>query len=156
MPALARLFGLVLLALVLPVWGAWAQDPIINYERSDPEMSAAIATAVRRLPDFLAALQSGSGSDFHVKVPIRHPGGREHIWMGAVQVAGDSFTGRIANEPVHLPDLRKGSPYQVRQSEISDWYFMRDGKMHGSYTTRVMLGRMPPRDAERLRAILAP
>lgn len=33
---------------------------------------------------------------------------------------------------------------------------MREGMMHGSYTTRAMLDRMRPEDAVRLRAVLAP
>jgi uncharacterized protein YegJ (DUF2314 family) len=105
---------------------------------------------------FLEALSKGADTDFTLKVPLPYAGGRELIWMGDVRVEGDEFTGRIANAPVHQRVIREGSPHRVKQTEIVDWYFMRDGKMHGSYTTRVMLKRMPPEQAERLRAILAP
>lgn len=152
--------GLVLFtALILPLSPATARagDPIINYNRDDPAMKAANRTALRRLPEFLSTLSSGAGEDFHVKVPIPYGGGRrEHIWMGGVTVEGEAFVGRIANDPVHLDIVRKGSPYRIAQTEISDWYYVRAGRMHGSFTTRVMLERLPPEQAAAISATLAP
>jgi uncharacterized protein YegJ (DUF2314 family) len=151
---IARITAWVLLAFWVQVAATNAQ--VIDYKRGDPEMSEAISMASRTLPIFLQALARGTAEDFNLKIPLPHKGGRELIWMNEVRVDGKHFVGRIANTPVHQDRIHKGSPYRVRQSEIIDWYFMRDGKMHGSYTTRVMLKRMPPERARELQGILAP
>jgi uncharacterized protein YegJ (DUF2314 family) len=38
---------------------------------------------------------------------------------------------------------------------MSDWMFMRDGKMHGNYTMRPLLKTMPAEQAAKLRSMLA-
>ena len=52
--------------------------------------------------------------------------------------------------------LVKGSPYRAGSAMISDWGYVRDGRMYGNYTTRVMLKRIPAEQAEGLRKILSP
>jgi uncharacterized protein YegJ (DUF2314 family) len=138
------------------IGAARAQDPLINYQREDREMNAAIAQAGRTLPQFLKALRDGSAAGFFVKAPIPHAGGREHIWVRNVREDGDEFVGEIDNNPVHLTNVRKGSPWRIKQSEISDWYFVRDGLMHGAWTLRVMVKRMSPAEAAAMRRRLAP
>jgi uncharacterized protein YegJ (DUF2314 family) len=133
-----------------------ASAQIINYERGDPEMAAAYRDALRTLPLFVEALKKGTAEQFHVKVPLAREGGREIIWMGDVKIEGEEFVGRIANVPRHQKEIVKGSPYRLKQEDIIDWYFMRDGKMHGSFSTRVMLKRMPPEQAKEMQKILAP
>lgn len=107
---LALVIAAVATLLLFAAAPARAQDPVIDYETSDPAMSAAIAEARRTLPSFLAAMKAGGNSGFSVKVAIPHAGGREHIWMGNVRIAGGHFTGRLANEPVHLRKLKKVRP----------------------------------------------
>ncbi len=135
---------------------ARAQDPLINYAREDREMNAAIAQAVRTLPQFRRAIEEGSATGYFVKVPIAHADGREHIWVRNVRAEGDEFVGEIDNNPVHLTNVRKGSPWRMKQAEISDWYFLRDGLMHGAWTLRVMVKRMSPAEAAAMRRRLAP
>lgn len=149
---LARIAAVVLLCLA----PGFAAAQVINYQRSDPEMAAAYKEALRTFPIFVDALEKNAASDFHVKVPLPYAQGRELIWMGDVKIEGDGLVGRIANVPVHQKEIQKGSPHRLKQADIIDWYFMRDGKMHGSFSTRVMLKRMPPDRAEQLERILAP
>ena len=40
--------------------------------------------------------------------------------------------------------------------EITDWLFVANGEMHGAYTLRVMLPRLPEAQAAEFRAMLAP
>ena len=158
MPSQFRFVAACLIGLVGCASVAGAQDPTINYRGGDREMNAAIAEARRTRADFLKALATRSADAFFVKAPIPYgrDGAREHVWMGDVRAEGADFVGEIANEPVNLTNLHKGSTWRLNQAEISDWYFVRNGLLHGAYTLRVMLKRMPPADAERLRKQLAP
>lgn len=137
---------------------AQAQDPTYDYRTGDPEMGAAIDAARASLPRFRTDFRERRGESFVVKVaiPIKGADGREHIWMSLDAIEGDSFVGRLANEPQRLAPLVKGSPYRAASSMISDWGYRRDGRMYGNYTTRVMLKRIPAEQAEGLRKVLSP
>lgn len=132
------------------------RDPVIGFDSSDLSMNAAIAKARKRLPEFLRILRSGSADSYGVKVKITDDNGTEHIWMDQIREADDQFDGTISNNPDKLTVVQRGSPYKVKKAAISDWYYVRDGLMHGAFTMRVMLPRMPPSQAERIRRKLAP
>lgn len=52
-------------------------------------------------------------------------------------------------------NVQFGQKWTVKKEDISDWMFMRDGKMHGNYTMRPLLKTMPEREAAQFRSILA-
>lgn len=156
-----RFFAAALIAAVVAgpaALPARAQDPTYDYRTGDPEMGAAIDAARGSLERFRGDFRERRGERFVVKVaiPIEGANGREHIWMNLDSIEGDSFVGRLANEPQRLAPLVKGSPYRAGSAMISDWGYVRDGRMYGNYTTRVMLKRIPAQQAEGLRKVLSP
>ena len=50
--------------------------------------------------------------------------------------------------------MRAGQRIEVADSQISDWMYLRNGKIVGNYTMRPLLKRMPAQDAARYRAML--
>ncbi|MET0604876.1 MAG: DUF2314 domain-containing protein [Beijerinckiaceae bacterium] len=129
---------------------------VYNYDDEDEDMSAAIAEARKALPHFLSALREGTADHYLIKLPIWHSFGCEHIWMERVWEDGDMFVGNIANTPNLLKDVQVGSCCEIEKTEISDWAFDRGGLLHGAYTMRVMLTRMPDSEAEYWRRRLVP
>ena len=65
------------------------------------------------------------------------------------------FDGTINNEPGLVNNVTLGQQWTIGKTEISDWMFMRDGKMHGNYTMRPLLKTMPEAEAEMLRSMFA-
>lgn len=119
-------------------------------ETSDPEMNKAIATAQRTLPEFLEVLENPPPGLLHLsfKFPL---GGWEHIWVDQVQRKGDVLIGRLSNVPMQ-EEWRQGQRVSVPLSEVSDWSWMgSDGVMRGQFTTRVLLDRIDPAQAEAIR-----
>ena len=51
--------------------------------------------------------------------------------------------------------MKFGQTITVTKGEISDWLYMREGKMYGNYTLRPLLATMPPEEAARFKAMLA-
>ena len=51
--------------------------------------------------------------------------------------------------------MKIGQPWTIKKEKISDWMFMREGKMHGNYTLRPLLKTLPEKEAAKLRSILA-
>jgi uncharacterized protein YegJ (DUF2314 family) len=121
-------------------------DNIAHVQVGDPDIEAARATARATLDDFLAraaAPQAGEHG-FMVKAALKtSTGSAEHIWIGAVSRNGDRFTGRLANDPVDLAGARKGSQVSFNRADIDDWMYLRNGKIVGNETARVIISRLP-------------
>jgi uncharacterized protein YegJ (DUF2314 family) len=51
--------------------------------------------------------------------------------------------------------VKIGQKWTIKKAEISDWMYMRGGKMYGNYTLRPLLKTIPQAEAAKLRALLA-
>ena len=140
------------------VGGAKAEDrsPVIDVPSADAEMAAAIAKARSTLPAFWASYENPNPSETGHSLKVRFPNPRnngEHIWMADVKKLGNgTYSGRFANAPRDLPGRREGDLARFTDADISDWMFMRDGKIVGGETIKPLLKSMPKRDADALRA----
>jgi uncharacterized protein YegJ (DUF2314 family) len=165
MSVLSTRFKMVAVAAVIAVLGsaihlmdAAAEDrsPIIDIANGDPEMAAAIAKARATLPAFWASYEAPKAAEAGHSLKVRFPTGGnrgEHIWMAEVKkLPGGRYSGRFANQPRDLPGKRAGDMVQFAEADISDWMYMRNGKIVGGETIRPMLKRMPKADADALRA----
>jgi len=130
-------------------------DTLIESGYDEEEMEAAIARARMEVDSFIAELAKPTGDNHSVKVPITDGDDTEHFWLVNVSYANGQFAGTIDNEPGIVTNVRIGDKRQVSKGEISDWMFMRDGKMYGNYTLRPLLAAMPEDEAEKYRSMLA-
>lgn len=153
----------VLMAALLalgPATVARAEGEGVQYfSQTDPAMQAAISAARKHLPEFLkkAAQADLSAGGYLVKWarPLDQ-GGNEHIWVAVAEIGADQMIGFLTDQPVDFAGAA-GDQVTVPTTEISDWaYWDEAGMMHGSYTTRVMLGQMTAEDRAQFEAILAP
>jgi len=101
-------------------------------------MAAAWAKARETWPEALAHLQQGG--ELLAKFPFARvtKRGTEHIWVTVQSVDGDVVRGVLANEPMDLGERKLGSVVECKLAELSDWLFLRDGKMVGGYTVKVL------------------
>ena len=160
MAGIERILTLVVAAVLTSahVQPAPAQrGPIIDVPSDDAEMNAAIAKARATLPKFWSSFRKpGNGEErFTLKVHFRvdRPGDPrdEHIWVDSIEpLASGRLAGRLANDP-HDIDGKFGDRVEFGSEQISDWMFMRNGKIVGGETIRVLLPRMPKSQADDLR-----
>jgi uncharacterized protein YegJ (DUF2314 family) len=131
-------------------------DQVIPVARNDPEMQAAIAKPRSQLPVFWKAFaQPGQGeSSFALKYKITDAKGVEHFWLIDIERKDGKVYGTINNDPNTVQSVKIGQRIDVADEQISDWMFMRNGKMVGNYTLRPLLKSMPPAEAAKLKAIL--
>jgi len=154
----AAAFAAVLALLGSPPTSVRAEDrsPVIDVRNGDPEMNAAIAQARTTLPKFWASYEAPKPSETGHSLKVRFPYGSnsgEHIWMADVKkISDNSYSGQFANTPVHLRGKRAGDVVEFREADISDWMFLRNGKIVGGETIRPMLKLMTKADAAALRA----
>jgi uncharacterized protein YegJ (DUF2314 family) len=130
-------------------------NTLIKGGYDEKEMDAAIARARSEVDSFIAEMLKGNGTDFAVKVPIQDKEDTEHFWLTNIVYRNGKFEGVIGNEPGIVTNVKSGQKWTVKKSEISDWMFMRDGKMYGNYTMRPLLKTMSEGEAAKFRSILA-
>ena len=149
---------LLLLVLLLLPGLVWAQDrrnedPVFKVRTGDPEMEAAIGRARASLDEFLkiAAARPAGTENFKLKVAVRDRDRTEHFWVMPFRVTATGFEGELANEPRVVRNVRHGQIIRFTRDEVSDWGYRHNGRQVGSFTVCVILGRMPPAQAEQIR-----
>jgi uncharacterized protein YegJ (DUF2314 family) len=159
---LCRLLVGVCLAGILtgPMMGCSRSNPsdkIINVSGDDAEMNAAIQTARGKLPEFWKVFDKPEQGESHfaLKVKIEDKQGVEYFWATSLRHQDDKLFGTINNDPEIVKSVKLGQEIEVPESDVSDWMFMRDGKMFGNYTLRVLFKQMPKAEVEKYKAIMA-
>jgi uncharacterized protein YegJ (DUF2314 family) len=138
-----------------PDVSAESRSPVVDVRTTDPEMNTAIARARGTLPTFWASYEAPKPSEtgHALKVHFSTRKGGEHIWMAEVKkLPNGGYSGLFANEPRDLPGKRAGDKVEFTEADISDWMFMRNGKIVGGETIKPTLKSLPKADADALRA----
>ena len=147
------------LALVLLVTMAACsdQDKTIDIKPDDVEMNAAIAKARESLPQYWQVFEKRERgeSDFALKVRITDKSGTEHFWANDIERREGSIKGTINNDPDIVARVKLGDRVTIPDADITDWLYMRDGKMVGNHTLRVLLKKMSSSEAEQYKKMLA-
>ena len=156
---LAAITGVSVLGILTigPMPEVVAQDrsPIVDVRTTDPEMNAAITRGRGTLPTFWASYEAPKPSEagHALKVRFSTRKGGEHIWIAEVKkLPNGAYSGRFANEPRDLPGKHAGDEVKFSEADISDWMFMRNGKIVGGETIKPTLKSLPKADADALRA----
>ena len=133
------------------------KDPTVRIEGIDTEMTAAIAAARATLPNYWQPLKhrEHGESQFSLKVKISDGNTAEHFWAVDVTYENGIILGTIDNNPDIIKIVKLGQRIQIREQDITDWGYVRDGRMFGKYTLRAILNRLPPLDAAKFRRILS-
>ncbi|MFN3148944.1 YegJ family protein [Bremerella sp.] len=148
--------ALSFLLLVLLLSGCNSKpETLVEGGYDEQEMEAATAKAQSTVDRFIEALESSEGDSFAVKAPIEDKGQVEHFWVTGVTFDNGQFTGVIGNDPGLVTNVQAGQEWTIAKDDISDWMYMRDGKMHGNYTMRPLLKALPEEEAAQYRAMLA-
>jgi uncharacterized protein YegJ (DUF2314 family) len=153
-----RMHALILLALVASATAPAADEPVVRRSgqpdvykvpADDARMNAAIARARSTVEDFIAAFTNAGARQrsFAVKVAVIDGTHVEHFWMDVESFSNGQFTGRLANEPLDVHNVRLGDRIVVDKERISDWMYVDRGRLVGGYTIRVLRARLG--DAER-------
>jgi uncharacterized protein YegJ (DUF2314 family) len=154
-PFRSRLGLLALVAALLT--GCSGRDTTISVKDDDPEMLAAIAKGRETLPQFWEVFDKAEHGEkeFALKVKITDKHGTEHFWATELERKDGKIMGTINNDPDIVSNVKLGDRITIPEADISDWLYMRDGKMYGNYTLRPLLKHMSATEAAQYRQMLA-
>jgi len=144
------------LAFVSPLAPALGEDTVINVPEDDIEMNAAIARARASLPEFWEAFErhAPGTSDYTIKIEITDKNGTEYFWANEIVRANGEIRATIDNDPEIVRSVKANQRILVRESDIADWMYLRNGKAVRNETLRPLLKRMSPEDADYYRSML--
>ncbi len=133
------------------------QDKVVGVADDDPEMTAAIFKARETLPQFWQVFdkRERGESDFALKVRITDKKGVEHFWATDVVRRDGKTMGTINNDPNTVASVKLGDRIEIPDVDITDWLYMRDGKMVGNLTLKPLFKQMPAAEVERLKKMMA-
>lgn len=148
---------LLSLCLALAACSGETGDPDADYQK---ELSAAVDKAKAKLSFFWEHFEAPEVDeyDFSLKAALpRRDGqsGNEEAWIENIARGEDKIVGELTVAPRYLGDLREGAIVEIQQNQIVDWAFMRGEELLGHYTTRVMMPRLDPQQAEWMRPLLS-
>jgi uncharacterized protein YegJ (DUF2314 family) len=150
--------ALALMGILLSLLVACSKkDKVISIEDSDPEMNAAIAKARETLPQFWQVFDKPEHGEtnFSIKVQITDKKGVEHFWTTKIEKRDGKIWGTINNDPDIVASVKFGERIAIPEADISDWLYMRNGKMVGNRTIVPLLKQMTQKDAEKMRKLMA-
>jgi uncharacterized protein YegJ (DUF2314 family) len=133
------------------------KDKVINTDAYDAEMQAAIASARAKLPEFWQIFDKrpNGESNFSLKLHVTDGNGDEHFWVIDIEKKDEKGFGTINNDPNTVKSVKLGQRVEVPNDRISDWLYMRNGKIVGNFTLRPLMKQMPPEEVAKLKSILA-
>ncbi len=133
------------------------RDKVVNVQDNDPEMVAAIAKARDTLPQFWQVFEKPERgeSGFSLKVKITDKKGTEHFWATGIERRDGKIRGTINNDPNIVASVKLGDRIEIPEADISDWLYVRGGKMVGNRTLVPLLKTMPEKEAAGYRKMMA-
>jgi uncharacterized protein YegJ (DUF2314 family) len=90
-----------------------------------------------------------------LKVLVTDKRGEEYFWATDLARRDGKILGTIDNDPKIVGSVKFGDRIEIAEDDISDWAYMRNGKMVGNRTVRPLFKRMPASEVERIRKMLA-
>lgn len=148
MTRIGRILLVVLGALAAAPVTVRAADPVVSFAPDDAEMNAAIAKARESLPMFWQQFRDRPAGvdDFCLKVAIWEGDNVEHFWTRDIVLSEGMISAVIDNDPAFVTSVKPGQRIEISEPDISDWMFLRNGKVVGAETLRVMMSRMSPEE----------
>jgi uncharacterized protein YegJ (DUF2314 family) len=120
-------------------------------------MAAAIAKARETLPTFWATHDNPANGEsaFALKVKITDANGTEHFWVNELKRYDGQITGTINNNAEIVQSVKIGDRITIPEADISDWMYVRGGKIHGNETVKALYKTMSPEELTAVKEMMA-
>ncbi len=157
MNRLSQIVMSLITVLLMLLTACSKRDKVIGVAGDDPEIMAAISKARETLPHFWQVFDKPERgeSGFSLKVRITDKKGIEQFWATDVERRDGKMMGTINNDPNAVVSVKLGDRIEIPEADITDWLYMRDGKMVGNRTLKPLFKKMPAAEVERLKRMMA-
>lgn len=129
-------------------------DGVYEFATDDAAMNAAVAEAIRTYRLFEWAIQQPDTTmtDFAVKIKFGYDeGSHEHMWVRDLFMSGGQRFGILNSHPVYVENVQYGDTVKVISDSISDWMYVKNGKLVGGYTIKVIYENLNEKEKKAFR-----
>jgi uncharacterized protein YegJ (DUF2314 family) len=125
-------------------------------EDTDPEMATAIAQAQATLPQFWQAFEQRSHgeSNFTLVVRITDQERIEHFFTDQFEHLDGKTMVTITNAPKIVSSVKSGDRIEIPETDITDWFYQRDGQYVGLRTMKPRFKNMPAEQVEAFKRVM--
>ena len=128
-----------------------SQEPArtVQLEQADEEVMQIAEDARDTLTGFFRRINSAGAeeSDFCVKYPfaVNDDSGidTEQIWLTGIRFRDGTYYGILAGTPRCLDGMKRGDTVAFDTEMITDWMYVRNGKIIGGYSIKYLLEKIP-------------
>ena len=120
-------------------------DEVYNIVSDDEEMNKAIRQAKATFGQFLAAFDNQENDMRNFTVKLKFPleeNSAEHMWLSGLFHKDKKLYGVLDSDPVNVTTVKWGDTLEVKTEFLSDWMYVKNGKLVGGYTIRVLYDKM--------------
>jgi len=99
-------------------------EPIIEVSDDDPRMADAVAEALNRWPEFVAAFENRNTENqdkFIIKAEFTEGSASEYMWVAVSDLEDDLIRGVLMNDPHELLEVHRGATVEIEMSKLNDW-----------------------------------
>ena len=121
----------------------------VQMEQSDSELLRIAEDARRTLPVFFQHLtRAGAGeNNFCIKHPFKADNGAgfvmEQVWLTGIYFKNGEYYGILAGAPMLISGMEKGDTRTFDIEAITDWMYVRNGKITGGRSIKYLLENIP-------------
>ena len=129
-------------------------DAAYSVTNEDEEMNKAVLEAQKTYNDFLTALKKPDSlmDDFSVKMRFDYGDNNgEHMWLAGLYFENEKLFGVLSSDPIEVKTVKSGDTLEIVRNKISDWMYLRNNKLVGGYTIRVLYNKMSEKEKEQFK-----
>ena len=142
-----------LLALLLAACSGGGEDAAFR-----KAMTEASEQAQARFDEFWARYRAPAEDEYDFRIKIDVPGEIPPtaegggLWVEEIVPLEAGYSGLAATAAGRIGE---GEPVTFAARDVRDWSFVRGEQLVGHYTTRILLPKLPPEQAEALKSMFA-
>lgn len=122
---------------------------VARVAHNDAEIAQIAEDARSTLPVFFRYVNRTDGERDHcyIKCPFAADEGSdinaEQIWLTGIHYKNGSYLGVIASTPRYVSGMKKGNTVAFNIDAITDWMYVKGGKIIGGESIKCLVERMP-------------
>jgi uncharacterized protein YegJ (DUF2314 family) len=121
----------------------------VQTDQTDKKIAQIAEDAQNTLPGFFRQLTRADAKEEHfcIKYPFKADEGSginmEQVWLTGIHFKNGIYYGFLASTPRHLGGMKKGDKVMFDTDTITDWMYVRGGRIIGGDSIKYLLEKTP-------------
>ena len=73
------------------------------------------------------------------------------MWLNQLYFKSEQLFGVLDSDPVSVFTVKAGDSLEIQRDKVSDWMYIKNGKLVGGYTIKVLYNKMSKKEREQFK-----